>query len=66
MRNPRTQISLTDEQFALVAVESSRTGDSMSACIRRALVTYYKEHQYTAQYQEELKYIKRIRHGEGA
>jgi hypothetical protein len=39
----RTQITLTDRQYARLRDESSRTGRSLAALIRRALDEHYDE-----------------------
>jgi hypothetical protein len=39
----RTQITLTDSQYARLRDESSRTGRSLAALIRRALDEHYDE-----------------------
>jgi hypothetical protein len=54
MRNPRLSVVLTAEQEALLWVESNRTGDSIAACIRRAVAVFYADHRKAADYQREL------------
>lgn len=50
MRDSRVTVRLNPHLAALLEVESVRTGEAVSTCLRRAISKYYEDHRHTAEY----------------